>query len=58
MVRIPHLMVATGGVDVTGDQLIDIDVKAGPTLSAVRTSTVTCRDPYGQTSTGTYTAQP
>jgi hypothetical protein len=52
------LMMTPGGVDSTGDQLIDIAVAADTPLAAAASSTVTCRDPYGQFSTGTYSASP
>ena len=53
-----NLMSAPGGIDTNGDHLIDIDVKADTPLTAAASSTITCRDPYGQFSTGTYRAQP
>lgn len=60
------LSIKSGGVDLmstpvgdtNGDQQIDIVVKADPGLTAAVASTITCRDPYGQFSTGEYTAQP
>lgn len=52
------LMATPGGVDVNGDQLVDIRVEAAPSLTGAVSSTVSCRDPYGQASIGTYTAQP
>ena len=52
------LMATPGGVDTNGDHLIDIDVKADAAITSTTSSTITCRDPYGQFSTGTYTAQP
>jgi hypothetical protein len=52
------LMKTPGGVDANGDQLIDIDVTADAPLAEAASSTVTCRDPYGQASTGTYSASP
>ncbi|HEU4729893.1 MAG TPA: hypothetical protein VFT22_18480 [Kofleriaceae bacterium] len=51
------LMAIPGGIDSNGDHLIDITILAADPLTAAASSTITCRDPYGQFSTGTYRTQ-
>jgi len=52
------LMAGAGGVDLTGDGLIDIDVAVDATLSTRTQTVVSCRDPFGQLATAVFTAQP
>lgn len=53
-----NLMAAPGGTDVTGDQRIDIDITAGQTITTPMQTTISCRDPFGQTGTSTFSGPP
>lgn len=52
------LMQGTGGVDQTMDGLIDIDISVDAGITATTSTTVSCRDPFGQVGTATFTGQP
>lgn len=52
------LMRGTGGVDLTNDQLIDLDISVDRTLVEPTTTTLSCRDPWGQVGTATFIAAP
>ncbi|WP_437300220.1 hypothetical protein [Sorangium sp. So ce426] len=49
---------AAAAEDEDGDGRVDIEVKAADTLTGPVSVTVACRDPFGQTASGTYTAAP
>lgn len=53
-----NLMEAPAGTDTTGDGKVDIQVSAADTLTAATETTITCSDPFGQFSTGTYSGSP
>ena len=52
------LMAGAGGIDLTGDGSIDIDIAVDATLSTRTQTIVSCRDPFGQLAAAAFTAQP
>lgn len=53
-----NLMEGSGGVDQTMDGYIDIDITVASPLGADTTTTLTCRDPFGQAATSAFTGTP
>ncbi len=52
------LMAMPGATDVNNDGTIDIDITAADVVDMESNVTITCRDPFGQTASGTYTVKP
>jgi hypothetical protein len=52
------LMKTPAAVDENGDGKPDLQIKVDPALAIETQVTVVCRDPYGQATSGTYTAMP
>lgn len=52
------LMAMPGATDVDNDGTIDIDITGADTVDMQSTVSITCRDPFGQTASGTYTVKP
>jgi len=52
------LMAQPGGADQTHDGVVDLVVTVDAGLSATATTVISCRDVFGQTTTGTFTASP
>jgi len=52
------LMVTPTAIDVSGDGKVDIDITVAATLKKAATLTITCSDPFGQFSSGTYAVAP
>jgi hypothetical protein len=53
-----NLMVEPGGIDVSGDGAIDIDVIAGADRTTPMQTTISCRDPFGQVGLATFAGPP
>lgn len=52
------LMARPGAVDANGDGAVDLDFAVSAMLTQPATTTVSCRDPFGQTGTAVFSARP
>jgi hypothetical protein len=53
-----NLMAVPGGTDLDNDQMIDIDVAAGSQITDPMLTTISCRDPFGQIGSATFSGPP
>jgi hypothetical protein len=53
-----NLMATPGASDTNGDERVDFEVAAADDLAAAAATTVTCRDVFGQTVSGVFSASP